>query len=182
MCCGYVIRKTTIATAVAHTEGRHPRPLHIICPAGEYGRRLHRISFSPRCLVCQSLHLRARHHRASGARNRRWRVGRARRADGWFDFEVQRSRALWGGRRFACSSGFCENKFFTDQLERKGCVSADRIGAIRTSISAAERASGAARNAALTKLSAEMESERGCDSKKVDMLKKALQDLQITVM
>jgi len=77
---------------------------------------------------------------------------------------------------------FALAKSFTDQLERKGCVSADRIGAIRTSISAAERASGAARNAALTKLSAEIESERGCDSKKVDMLKKALQDLQITVM
>lgn len=77
---------------------------------------------------------------------------------------------------------FALAKAFTDQLERKGCVSADRIGAIRTSISAAERASGAARNTALTKLSTEIESERGCDSKKVDLLKKALQDLQITVM
>ncbi len=77
---------------------------------------------------------------------------------------------------------FALAKAFTDQLERKGCVGPQRITAIRTSIASAERASGAARNAALSKLSTEIESERGCDSKKVDMLKKALQDLQIQVM
>ncbi len=76
---------------------------------------------------------------------------------------------------------FALAKAFTDQLERKGCVSAARIGEIRTQISAAEKATGAARNAALGALSKQVDSERGCDAKKVDMLKKALQDLQ-TVM
>jgi hypothetical protein len=77
---------------------------------------------------------------------------------------------------------FALAKAFTDQLERKGCVAGSRISDIRSQISAAEKASGAARNAALTKLSAQVESERSCDSKKVDLLKKALQDLQTTVM
>jgi hypothetical protein len=77
---------------------------------------------------------------------------------------------------------FALAKAFTDQLERKGCVSGSRISDIRSQISAAEKASGAARNAALTKLSTQVESERSCDSKKVDLLKKALQDLQTTVM
>ncbi len=77
---------------------------------------------------------------------------------------------------------FALAKAYTDQIERKGCVSDTRISAIRSSISSAERASGAARNSALQKLSTEIESERGCDAKRVDLLKKALQDLQVTVM
>jgi hypothetical protein len=77
---------------------------------------------------------------------------------------------------------FALAKAYTDQIERKGCVSDARISAIRSSIAGAERATGAARNAALQKLSTEIESERGCDAKRVDLLKKALQDLQVTVM
>ncbi len=73
-------------------------------------------------------------------------------------------------------------KAYTDQLERKGCVSAARIGEIRASISGAERANGAARNTALTSLVKSLEADRSCDPNKVDMLRKALQDLQITVM
>jgi hypothetical protein len=73
-------------------------------------------------------------------------------------------------------------KAFTDQLERKGCVNSTRIGAIRSQISTAERASGAARNTALNALVKELDGDRACDPNKVDMLKKALQDLQITVM
>jgi hypothetical protein len=77
---------------------------------------------------------------------------------------------------------FAMAKAFTDQLERKGCVSASRIGDIRSAISTAEKASGAARNAALTKLTTDLNGDRSCDPKKVDMLKKALQDLQTSVM
>jgi hypothetical protein len=73
-------------------------------------------------------------------------------------------------------------KAFTDQLERKGCVNSTRIGAIRSQISTAERASGAARNTALSALVKELDGDRSCDPNKVDLLKKALQDLQITVM
>ena len=77
---------------------------------------------------------------------------------------------------------FALAKAFTDQLERKGCVSSSRIGDIRSAISTAEKASGAARNAALTKLTTDLNGDRSCDPKKVDMLKKALQDLQSSVM
>ncbi|MCU0617215.1 MAG: hypothetical protein MUD17_09080 [Gemmatimonadaceae bacterium] len=73
-------------------------------------------------------------------------------------------------------------KAYTDQLERKGCVNATRIGAIRSQIATAERASGAARNTALSGLVRDLEQDRGCDPKKVDLLKKALQDLQARVM
>ena len=79
-------------------------------------------------------------------------------------------------------ASFALAKAFTDQLERKGCVNAARIGEIRASISGAEKATGAQRNAALTKLSAQIEGDRSCDSRKVDLLKKALQDLMTTVM
>jgi len=77
---------------------------------------------------------------------------------------------------------FALAKAYTDQLERKGCVNAARIGEIRASISSAEKASGAARNAALTKLTTDVNGDRSCDPKKVDLLKKALQDLMTTVM
>jgi len=73
---------------------------------------------------------------------------------------------------------FALAKAFTDQLERKGCVNAARIGAIRSSISVAERATGAARDAVLSKLVSDVEANRRCDSAKTDLLKKALQDLQ----
>ncbi|MEQ1690897.1 MAG: hypothetical protein ABMA00_06395 [Gemmatimonas sp.] len=79
-------------------------------------------------------------------------------------------------------ASFSLAKAYTDQLERKGCVSASRIGDIRSSISNAEKASGAQRNAALTALSATLDRERGCDAKKVNLLKKSLQDLMTTVM
>ena len=73
-------------------------------------------------------------------------------------------------------------KAYTDQLERKGCVAAARISDIRSQISSAEKANGAARNAALTKLTSSLESDRSCDPKKVDLLKQALQALQGSVM
>jgi len=77
---------------------------------------------------------------------------------------------------------FALAKAFTDQLERKGCVSSTRIGEIRSQISAAEKASGAARNTALDALSKQVDGERGCDANKVDLLKKALQDLRAMAM
>ena len=74
------------------------------------------------------------------------------------------------------------DRAYTDQLERKGCVSGSKISDIRSQISAAEKASGAARNTALDALSKQVDSERGCDAKKIDMLKKSLQDLRTTVL
>ena len=70
-------------------------------------------------------------------------------------------------------------KAYTDQMERKGCF-AGRIAAIRTGISAAEKAQGTERSAALNALSASLDADArsGCDDKKVELLRKALQDLR----
>lgn len=73
-------------------------------------------------------------------------------------------------------------KAYTDQLERKGCVSSSRISTIRSQIDNAERLQGAARTSALQKLSSELDADRGCDAARVDMLKKTLRDLQSSVM
>ena len=72
-------------------------------------------------------------------------------------------------------------KAFTDQLERKGCA-AGAVTSLRTQIAAAEKASGAARNTALDAAVSAAEGARGCDAKKTDMLKKALQDLRAPAM
>ncbi|MEO7521120.1 MAG: hypothetical protein ABIW79_04835 [Gemmatimonas sp.] len=77
---------------------------------------------------------------------------------------------------------FALAKAYTDQLQRKGCVSAARITSIRESIASAERGTGTARNSALNTLSTSIEAERGCDATKVDLLKKSLLDLRTTVM
>jgi hypothetical protein len=72
-------------------------------------------------------------------------------------------------------------KAFVDQLERKGCA-APAVSALRTQIASAEKANGAARNTALTAAVSAAEGARGCDAKKTDLLKKALQDLQTPTM
>jgi hypothetical protein len=77
---------------------------------------------------------------------------------------------------------FALAKAYTDQLERKGCVSASKIGEIRSQIGAAEKASGAARTSTLSKLVSDLDGSRSCDPKKIDLLKKALQDLQSPAM
>jgi len=77
---------------------------------------------------------------------------------------------------------FALAKAYTDQLERKGCVKADRIASIRSSISSAESMTGAARNTALATLANTLDSDKGCDSKKFDLLKKALTDLRISAI
>ncbi len=87
-----------------------------------------------------------------------------------------------GQPRITWPPSFALAKAYTDQLERKGCVAAPRIAAIRASISSAEKASGTSRAAELTRLSGELNNDRSCDPKKIDLLKKALQDLQTMVM
>ena len=77
---------------------------------------------------------------------------------------------------------FALAKSYTDQLERKGCVSSSKIGEFRSGIAAAEKATGATRNTALTKLTSDVESARSCDGTKVDLLKKALRDLMAPAM
>jgi hypothetical protein len=72
-------------------------------------------------------------------------------------------------------------KAYTDQLERKGCA-APAVTALRTQIAAAEKATGADRNSALQSAVAAADGARGCDAPKVDLLKKALNDLRAPSM
>jgi hypothetical protein len=86
-----------------------------------------------------------------------------------------------GQPKISWPPSFALAKAFTDQLERKGCA-ASTVSSLRAQIAAAEKASGAARNTALGRAVTDAEGARGCDGKKVDLLKKALQDLQGSVM
>ncbi len=78
---------------------------------------------------------------------------------------------------------FALARAFTDQLERKGCVAGTRIAAIRSALTAAERESGAGRSASLGTLvsSLEADTRSGCDDEKAKMLRKAVQDLRVTM-
>jgi hypothetical protein len=87
-----------------------------------------------------------------------------------------------GQPKISWPPSFALAKAYTDQLERKGCVSSSKIGDIREQISNAEKASGTARNSALGKLVTDLDGSRACDPKKVDLLKKALQDLRVPAM
>ena len=77
---------------------------------------------------------------------------------------------------------FALAKAYTDQLDRKGCVSNKAMSAIRSSIAEAEKATGAARSTALAKLTSEVDGQKSCDAAKVDLLKKAIAGLQNVVM
>ncbi len=83
-----------------------------------------------------------------------------------------------GQPKIAWPPSFPLAKAYTDQLERKSC----QVSTLRTQIAAAEKATGAARNTALTAAIAAADAAKGCDSKKADLLKKALQDLMAPAM
>jgi hypothetical protein len=87
-----------------------------------------------------------------------------------------------GQPKISWPPSFALAKAYTDQLERKGCVAPAKIGDIRAQSANAEKANGAARNAALAKLVTDVEGSRSCDAAKVDLLKKSLQDLQTLAM
>ena len=77
---------------------------------------------------------------------------------------------------------FALAKAYTDQLERKGCVASATIGDIRSKLASAEKASGAAHNATLSALMMNIEGSCSCDAAKIDLLKKALQGLQLPAL
>ena len=87
-----------------------------------------------------------------------------------------------GQPKISWPPSFALAKAYVDQLDRKGCVGVKKIGAIRASISAAETTTGAARASALAKLSQQVDAEKGCDSRKVDLLKNTIRGLQTVVM
>jgi len=74
---------------------------------------------------------------------------------------------------------FALARAFVDQLERKKCLTPDRISAVRQSLSAAERASVRDRQTALAQLATQLESDarNSCDGPKVEMLRNAVRDL-----
>ena len=77
---------------------------------------------------------------------------------------------------------FALAKAYTDQLARESCADMGRISNIRAQIASAEKATGSARSTTLNKLVADLDASRGCDAKKVDLLKQALKDLMPVAM
>jgi hypothetical protein len=75
-------------------------------------------------------------------------------------------------------------KAYVDQLERNGCLPANRIAAVRESIGSAERASGAQRRDVLTKLATDLGNDaRGsCDAPRVEKLRQAATSLSSAVI
>jgi hypothetical protein len=78
---------------------------------------------------------------------------------------------------------FALARAYLDQLDRSRCLSATRIATARTGLASAERASGAQRRDALTRLASELQGDaRGsCDSPKVQKLAGAVRDLATTL-
>ncbi|MEO7360656.1 MAG: hypothetical protein ABI120_10020 [Gemmatimonadaceae bacterium] len=87
-----------------------------------------------------------------------------------------------GQPKISWPPSFALAKAYTDQLDRKGCVGVKKIGEIRASISEAETSTGAARASALAKLTKQVDAQKSCDSKKVELMKTTIQGLQTVVM
>ncbi|MCC6774885.1 MAG: hypothetical protein IT360_27200 [Gemmatimonadaceae bacterium] len=75
---------------------------------------------------------------------------------------------------------FALARSFVDQLERKKCLSTSRIAEERSALLSAERAPGTQRSSQLSALAAQVEGDArsSCDGAKVQMLIKAVRDLQ----
>jgi hypothetical protein len=76
-------------------------------------------------------------------------------------------------------ASFSVARAYVDQLERSNGLAAGRIAAVRTALTAAERASGSARSTALTQLATEIagEAARSSDRERVEKLAAALREL-----
>ena len=74
---------------------------------------------------------------------------------------------------------FALARSYVDQLERKKCLSAGRISAVRHGLENAEKASGSARSTALNQMTTQLETDaRGsCDGARVQKLAAAVKDL-----
>jgi hypothetical protein len=84
-----------------------------------------------------------------------------------------------GQPQFVWPSSFALAGAYTDQLERSGGLSSDRISAVRQQLSSAESASGSARREALTSLAGELSGDASGsrDAQKVRMLVDAVRGL-----
>jgi len=81
--------------------------------------------------------------------------------------------------KFVWPASFAKARSFVDQLERSKGMSAVRLSAVRTSLNAAEKASGAARATALRSVATSLAADerRSSDSAKVKMLRDAVTEL-----
>ena len=81
--------------------------------------------------------------------------------------------------QFVWPTTFALARAYTDQLERSNGLAAARVGAVRQALTSAERASGAARREALTRLAGELDGEASSsyDAQKVRMLAGTVRDL-----
>ena len=82
-------------------------------------------------------------------------------------------------RRFVWPPSFAKARAFADQLERSKGLSASRLEAVRTALTNAERASGAARRTALSQLATSLaaDAKSSSDREKVQMLIDAVNEL-----
>jgi hypothetical protein len=74
---------------------------------------------------------------------------------------------------------FALARAYVDQLERKKCLTPDRIASVRQSLASAERQSASQRQAALSTLSTQLatDAQTSCDGARVQKLRDALRDL-----
>lgn len=84
-----------------------------------------------------------------------------------------------GQPKFVWPATFALARAYVDQLERSSGLEASRISAVRKELAGAEKASGAARQDALTKLATQLDGEAGGsqDAAKVRKLASAVRDL-----
>ena len=84
-----------------------------------------------------------------------------------------------GQPKFVWPSTFSLARAYVDQLERSNGLAAARISAVRSALAEAERASGAQRHDALTKLATQLESDASGagDAAKVRTLARSVRDL-----
>src|SRR5687768_3061969 len=82
-------------------------------------------------------------------------------------------------RRFVYPPSFAKARAYADQLERSKGLSATRLGAVRTALATAEKASGAARRTALSQLATSLgaDAKSSSDREKVQMLIAAVNEL-----
>ena len=84
-----------------------------------------------------------------------------------------------GQPKFSWPPTFSLARAYLDQLERKRCLSADRISSVRGTLATAEREAPAQRQATLTQLVTQLEGDkqRSCDAPRVGKLQQAVSDL-----
>ncbi|HEX6309899.1 MAG TPA: hypothetical protein VFZ69_17135 [Longimicrobiales bacterium] len=84
-----------------------------------------------------------------------------------------------GQPQFVWPPSFSLARAYVDQLERGNALSAERIAAIRSGLTDAERASGSARSSALTQLASQLDGEAAAsrDAARVRLLASAVREL-----